>query len=396
MRILVITEYLCSTCSNGSEVFARELITELKKIHSITVLAHETDNDLAWLDIPIPANVYADVDRLKEFLYAHVHPEEYDLVYNLGGLLFGCFIVNYLNPVIAHIPLVNHFQLLFPAFAEKEKMSSAKQELLSRQQLETMSKASLNIFISVNELHEAIRYQFPVKKTSVAVIHNGIRAAAGTPHTNFKVPLINGKKPMVFLAAGRFSDHVKGADIAFRAFKRLLQDTTDIYLLAIGPSVKYQNILAGVPEQHYCLMDWMEREALLGLLPVADAVLVPSRYEPFGMIALEAMLQGIPVIGNDTGGLSEIIHHNRTGLLNPVRNGWLGFYRCMLEFYAGEGLRSAMGEAARQSVLKKFMIEDIAEQADQHLCRAVLSHRTLEEIPVYEQQNLHNEPARSI
>lgn len=380
MRILVITEYLCKTCSNGSEVFARDLLLSLKKNHHITVMAHETGNDLPWLDIAIPAEVYASVDKLKAFLFANIDADDYDLVYNLGGLLFGCFIVNYLKPAIAQVPLVNHFQLLFTAFAEKEKMSAAKQELLSRQQLEAMQQASLNIFISVSELHQAIQYQFPLKKSSVAVINNGIRLDEPKGNTNFEVPFIDGKKPVVFLTAGRFSDYVKGADIAFRAFRRLLQDTNDVYLIAIGPSAPYQNILAGLPKENYCVMEWMERSELLNLLPVADVVLVPSRYEPFGLIALEAMLQGVPVIGNDTGGLSEIIHHKRTGLLNPLRNGWLGLYKCMRELYADGAMRTAMGEAAKQSVIKKFNIEDIALEVDQHLCRAVLSHKQLETV----------------
>lgn len=50
------------------------------------------------------------------------------------------------------------------------------------------------------------------------------------------------------------------------------------------------------------------------LYKVADAAVFPSLYEPFGIVALEAMSAGCPVVAADTGGLSEIIEHEKTGL----------------------------------------------------------------------------------
>jgi glycosyltransferase involved in cell wall biosynthesis len=379
MRILVITEYFRGACSNGAEVFARDLVTELRKTHTIHVLAHATEDDWPGLDIPVPAATYASVEKLRQFLYEEVKPQHYDVIYNLGGLLFGCFVVAYLKHVVSVVPLVNHFQLLFAPLAEKESMTTAKQELISKPQIRAASLAALNIFVSVNELQKAIQHGLPLDKSAVAVIHNGIaieEGAAGYP--DFPVPLIGGQPPVVFVTAGRFSEHSKGADIVFRAFKRLLQDRSDVYLVAAGPSEKYAFILQEVPRQNYRLLQWLPRDQLLSLFLVADIALVPSRYEPFGMIAVEAMSKGVPVIANDTGGLSEIIHHKRTGLLNPARNGWLGFYKCMKELADHPGARVEMGHAAQRIVAEKFTIQKVATEVDQHLHRAVLSHKTLE------------------
>jgi glycosyltransferase involved in cell wall biosynthesis len=379
MKILVITEYFRASCSNGAEVFAKELIAALKKKHAIHVLAHATENDLPGLDIPIPADVYSSIDKLREFLYERVVPGNYDLVYNLGGLLFGCFIVRYLEPLFSSVPLVNHFQVLFAPLAEKENMTNAKQDLISKPQLHAASLAALNIFVSANELRSAMQYGFPLNRSSIAIIHNGISTGEQTDQgPAFDIPLIDGKRPLVFMAAGRFSEHSKGADILFRAFKRLWHDRNDIYLITAGPSEKYRFILNEVPEQNYRLLPWLPREELLNLLHYADIALVPSRYEPFGLIAVEAMSCGLPVIANDTGGLSEIIHHKRTGLLNPARNGWLGFYKCMKELAGHEQERRAMGIESKKTVFEKFTIDHVAMAVDHHLCRAVLSHRTLE------------------
>ena len=50
----------------------------------------------------------------------------------------------------------------------------------------------------------------------------------------------------------------------------------------------------------------------------ADILVVPSRYEPFGMVILEGMFYGLAVLAADVGGPSEILEHGRTGLLFPA------------------------------------------------------------------------------
>jgi glycogen(starch) synthase len=53
----------------------------------------------------------------------------------------------------------------------------------------------------------------------------------------------------------------------------------------------------------------------------ADILVVPSRYEPFGMVILEGMLHGLAVVAADVGGPSEILKHGQTGMLFPSRDG---------------------------------------------------------------------------
>jgi glycosyltransferase involved in cell wall biosynthesis len=54
------------------------------------------------------------------------------------------------------------------------------------------------------------------------------------------------------------------------------------------------------------------------LLARADLFLLPSSTESFGLVALEAMASGVPVIASDIGGIPEVIDHGRTGYLAPV------------------------------------------------------------------------------
>jgi len=59
---------------------------------------------------------------------------------------------------------------------------------------------------------------------------------------------------------------------------------------------------------------------VINLMTSADALIVPSIYEPFGIVALEGMATGVPVVASKVGGLAEIIDHEKTGLFVYPRN----------------------------------------------------------------------------
>ncbi len=59
---------------------------------------------------------------------------------------------------------------------------------------------------------------------------------------------------------------------------------------------------------------------LMALTKSADVLVVPSVYEPFGIVALEGMAAGVPVVASQVGGLTEFIEHDRTGVLTYSRN----------------------------------------------------------------------------
>jgi glycosyltransferase involved in cell wall biosynthesis len=65
---------------------------------------------------------------------------------------------------------------------------------------------------------------------------------------------------------------------------------------------------------------------LIALTKSADVLVVPSIYEPFGIVALEGMAAGAPVVASQVGGLAEIIEHDKTGVLvypgNPDSIAW--------------------------------------------------------------------------
>ncbi|MGH8570884.1 MAG: glycosyltransferase family 4 protein, partial [Gammaproteobacteria bacterium] len=65
---------------------------------------------------------------------------------------------------------------------------------------------------------------------------------------------------------------------------------------------------------------WLSPAALAPWYREADVLVVPSWYEPFGMVVLEGMLYGLPIAAADVGGPAEILEHEHTGLLFPPRD----------------------------------------------------------------------------
>lgn len=104
------------------------------------------------------------------------------------------------------------------------------------------------------------------------------------------------------------------------------------------------------------------RQQIAMLYKVADIAIVPSIYEPFGYAALEAMAAGVPVIASDTGGLSEVVLHGKTGLLIPVRPNGMGRLNvdvkkltdAQMFLLNNHSLAKQMGRVGQQRVLTEF------------------------------------------
>ena len=71
---------------------------------------------------------------------------------------------------------------------------------------------------------------------------------------------------------------------------------------------------------HGTFLGWIGDDVLHSLYRIADVCVVPSIYEPFGLVALEAMASDCPCIVADTGGLREVVPHNEAGLRFRARD----------------------------------------------------------------------------
>ncbi|HEY7955315.1 MAG TPA: N-acetyl-alpha-D-glucosaminyl L-malate synthase BshA [Polyangia bacterium] len=89
------------------------------------------------------------------------------------------------------------------------------------------------------------------------------------------------------------------------------------------------------------------------VLQGADAFLLPSASESFGLAALEALSCGVPVVASDVGGLAEVITDGETGFLRPL-GAVDQMAEAVLRLLRDEPLRLRMSQAARASAIARF------------------------------------------
>lgn len=105
----------------------------------------------------------------------------------------------------------------------------------------------------------------------------------------------------------------------------------------------------------------------------ADVCVVPSHYEPFGLVAIEAMACGIPVIASDVGGLQFTVVPEETGLLAPPKDD-VAFASALDRILTNPMWAQQLGQAARQRVETTFSWEGVANQLS-HLYEQLLEQQ---------------------
>jgi len=194
-----------------------------------------------------------------------------------------------------------------------------------------------------------------IEEQKLVLVRNGIsRAAPRTTAIAAPPQWRAGKLRLLFV--GRL-DRQKGIDVLFRALQELREDA---FALIIGaPTLRDFATPAAVDNS--TSLGWMSGPQIETYYRSADVLLVPSRWEGFGLVAVEAMRAGLPVVASNVGGLAEIVADGLTGVLvAPGDHGALaGAIRAL-----SAQQRQRMGVAGRQRFLELFTIE----RAHEELC----------------------------
>jgi glycogen(starch) synthase len=167
----------------------------------------------------------------------------------------------------------------------------------------------------------------------------------------------------IVLFVGRLV-YEKGIHILINAVPKVLEKVNAKFIIVGSGYMKEQllNIVRSMNLEHKVLFEgFLDEQTLLKLQQCADVSVVPSLFEPFGIVALEAMAAKSPVVASDTGGLSEIIQHDVTGVKvypnNPDSLAW-GISKVLLD----NSYRHRIRENAYKKVLEIYDWEKIAQQ----------------------------------
>ena len=208
-------------------------------------------------------------------------------------------------------------------------------------------------------MREHVADVFGLREEAVAVIPNGIDPEDLVPVEDLTTLRARFAAPdeQLVLLSGRLV-YEKGFQHALEALAG-----PDGAIAAVGGKLRFVVAGSGTHEaelkqqaralglmEHGDFLGWIGDDALHSLYRICDLCVIPSLYEPFGLVALEAMASGCPCIVADTGGLREVVPHD-------------------------VGLRFKGGDAKHLGVMIERMLTDVAlrdrlvAEASEHVLR---------------------------
>ena len=307
----------------------------------------------------------------------HSHTWYANLAGHLAGLLHG----------VPHVISAHSLEPLRPWKAEQLGGGYA----LSSWAEKTAYEAASGIIAVSNGMREDILRSYPaIDPERVKVVHNGIdleawkhpqgqEADAQAAATLKRLGIDPDRPTIVFV--GRITRQ-KGLPHLLRACEQLPADV-QVILCAGAPDTpeikaEVEGLVARLREKRTGVV-WIEemlpRPELIAVLAASDVFVCPSVYEPLGIVNLEAMAVGLPVVGSATGGIPDVIVDGETGLLVPIEQVQDGtgtpIDPARFEADLAERLTTlvtdteaarVMGQAARRRVEEHFAWQAIAQR----------------------------------
>ena len=168
-------------------------------------------------------------------------------------------------------------------------------------------------------MREHVSDIYGLEEQNVAVVPNGIDPADLVPLDDLEALRARFADPgeRLVLLVGRLV-YEKGFQIALEALPGLIERVPNVRFVVAGSGTHETELRQQAGdlglEQHGTFLGWIGDDLLHSLYRIADLTVVPSIYEPFGLVALEAMASGCPCLVADTGGLREVVPNADVGL----------------------------------------------------------------------------------
>jgi len=291
----------------------------------------------------------------------------------------------YLAQVLYGTPHVMTTHSLEPLRPWKADQLGAGYRLSSWVERTAIESAQAVIAVSQAMREDVLSVYPAVEPAKVWVVHNGIDPEEFFPDPATTGPERQGVDPAApfVLFVGRVTRQ-KGISYLLEAARQF--DPAQVVLCAgapdtpeIGEEVRRQvGALAKERPGVFWVEEMLPRAELVQLMSHARVFVCPSVYEPFGLINIEAMACGAPVVASAVGGIPEVVVDGETGFLVPFERSGdaygtpadpVGFASAIAErvnrLLRAPDLAERLGQAGRQRVLEHFTWRAVAEKTAQ-------------------------------
>ncbi|HTY14007.1 MAG TPA: glycosyltransferase family 4 protein [Candidatus Omnitrophota bacterium] len=212
------------------------------------------------------------------------------------------------------------------------------------------------VFFAISEGIRTFLMENGIDGSRIELIYDGADGSF------YEVPPQKDNKRLTVAVTGRI-DNWKGHEYLIEAMQRIKDLPVDLEVFGEFHEINDRDYLNKLKGLVYVLglSDRVRftgfQKAPASALAQVDIVCVPSIFEPFGMVAVEAMAAGRPVIASNTGGLRDIIEDGATGYLVEPKNPEAIADKLRL-LCSDPELRKKLGTAARERARTKFSVKD--------------------------------------
>ncbi|WNS74300.1 glycosyltransferase [Bacillus sp. DTU_2020_1000418_1_SI_GHA_SEK_038] len=291
--------------SNSNEA-ADEETNDSVRIHRVTPLNHQDEDFLSWiggLNLAM-LNKALEIDKIHRFNLIHAH-----------DWLVGASAIVLRNSL--RIPLIATFHAT--EYGRNNGIHTELQKFIHEKEQQLITGADTVIVCSEymrRELKQVFRipnernlHIIPNGTSAIKPLKEGLNPLEGFP--------IQKNKRLIF-SIGRIVKE-KGFDTIIDAAQKMQRKFPDVYFIVAGKGpllYEYRMRAERLQLQNQLFfVDYVTDEQKSALFNHCSIAVFPSRYEPFGIVALEAMQAGKPTIVSNTGGLKGIVQHKRSGML---------------------------------------------------------------------------------
>lgn len=266
----------------------------------------------------------------------------------------------FLIKMLKKIPLVVTCHSLEPLRPWKEEQIGAGYGLSLWVEKNAILNADRVIAVS-NEMKNDILKYFDIKEEKIAVIHNGVDIEKWNRKNTKEALKKYGIEGEYVLFVGRTTKQ-KGIEILLEAAGKI---KSKIVIVTAGADTKeyFEEIKAralNIKNVKF-IGEMLSEDETIELYSNAKVFVCPSIYEPFGIINLEAMACGVPVVASYVGGIKEIIVDGETGFFfKPSDAEELA--QKVNTILKNQALAEKMGENGRKRVVENFSWDSIAKK----------------------------------
>jgi glycosyltransferase involved in cell wall biosynthesis len=274
-----------------------------------------------------------------------------------------------------HTPLHFYIDTNPKLRADHEYMANFIEPMLAleRRMIEECDGVLANSRAIVEEIERS--YGFQIDPARVSLVPHGLedwsKLPAEEPDPLWKLAgIAPSPSPIRLCFIGRLESR-KGIDVVLRIVPEMLARHPDVWLDIVGNDriaspdgrtwreVFEADCQTAAVRERVFFHGEVDDSRLRGFYRAADIVLAPSRFESFGLVHLEAMMHGKPVLGCRAGGMTEVIDDGISGLLAEPGDAD-SLFACLERLIENPELRRQLGQAGRAAYLERFTAEQMA------------------------------------